>query len=522
MIAHRVNPTGQASPPSGRPSQAQISASHPEPEPNVSGNPSLQAGSPGEPLLSELSTPGVPGHVLPDPDVPAADDIPPALLRTGLALPEIGELDVVRHFTHLSQRNYAIDSGFYPLGSCTMKYNPKINEDVARLPGIAHLHPLQPDSTAQGALRLIYELERLLAAITGFKAASIQPAAGAQGEFTGMLMIRAYHLANGDSKRRKVLVPDSAHGTNPATAAMCGYHTVAIPTDRHGNVDLERLRAELDDTVVGLMLTNPNTLGLFEQGLLDVTAAVHQAGGLVYGDGANLNAILGAVKPADMGFDVLHINVHKTFSTPHGSGGPGAGPVVVGDKLAPFLPAPIVIRRQDGSYALDFERPQSIGRLSYHGHFGILARAYTYIRMHGAEGLRLLSETAVLNANYLRTLLRDLFDVPFDRGCMHEFVVSARRQKAAFGIRTLDIAKRLLDYGIHPPTVYFPLIVDEGMLIEPTEGESKRTLDNFAAVLRQIVHEAETNPELLTGAPHHTPVGRLDEVTAARKPVIRW
>ncbi|HLY66174.1 MAG TPA: aminomethyl-transferring glycine dehydrogenase subunit GcvPB, partial [Chloroflexota bacterium] len=324
--------------------------------------------------MRELSNPGAPTHALPSLDVPDPEDLPAAVCREALPLPEVGELDVVRHFTHLSQRNYSIDSGFYPLGSCTMKYNPKINEDVARLPGIAHIHPLAPDETVQGALRLIYELERLLAEVTGFSAASLQPMAGAHGEFAGMLMIRAYHQARGDTKRRKVLVPDSAHGTNPATAAMCGFHTVAIPTDRDGDVDLERLLAELDDTVVGLMLTNPNTLGLFEKRLREVTAAVHRAGGLVYGDGANLNAILGIVKPAEMGFDVLHINVHKTFSTPHGTGGPGAGPVVVGEKLAPFLPAPVVVRREDGSYALDADRPKSIGRLSYHGHFGILAR----------------------------------------------------------------------------------------------------------------------------------------------------
>ncbi len=480
----------------------------------------LDEGLQPEPLLNELSDAGVPTHQLPELDVPEAE-LPAALQRSSLNLPEIGELDVVRHFTHLSQRNYSIDSGFYPLGSCTMKYNPKINEDVARLAGIAHIHPLAPDETVQGALRLIYDLERLLAEITGFAAASLQPMAGAQGEFAGMLMIRAYHLARGETQRRKVLVPDSAHGTNPATAAMCGFHTVAIPTDNRGNVDLERLVAELDDTVVGLMLTNPNTLGLFEQQLLDVTAAVHRAGGLVYGDGANLNAILGIVKPAEMGFDVVHINVHKTFSTPHGTGGPGAGPVVVSSALEPFLPSPVV-RKEGAAYSLDFDRPQSIGRLSYHGHFGILARGYTYIRMHGPDGLRRLSETAVLNANYLRALLQDVFDVPFDRGCMHEFVLSARSLKAATGIRTLDIAKRLIDYNFHPPTIYFPLIVEEGLLIEPTESESKRTLDRFAAVLRRIAAEAQTDPELLTLAPHHAPVRRLDEVTAARKPIIHW
>jgi glycine dehydrogenase subunit 2 len=323
--------------------------------------------------------------------------------------------------------------------------------------------------------------------------------------------------------RTKVLVPDSAHGTNPATAAMCGFSTVAVPTDAHGNVDLARLEAELDETVVGLMLTNPNTLGLFEQQLRDVTAAVHRVGGLVYGDGANLNAILGIVKPADMGFDCLHINVHKTFSTPHGSGGPGAGPVAVSEKLEPYLPVPVVVQRADGSYALDYDRPKSIGRLKgFQGHFGILARGYTYIRMHGPDGLRTLSETAVLNANYLRVLLKQVYELAYDRTCMHEFVLTARRQKAEHGVRTLDIAKRLLDFGIHPPTIYFPLIVEEAIMVEPTEAESKRTLDHFAEVMRQIAAEAERDPDLVRGAPREQVVSRLDEVAAARKPILRW
>ncbi|TME42127.1 MAG: glycine dehydrogenase subunit 2, partial [Chloroflexi bacterium] len=416
-----------------------------------------------------------------------------------------------------------IDSVFYPLGSCTMKYNPRVNEDVARLPGIAHVHPLQPDSTVQGALRVMFELQRLLAAITGFSAATLQPAAGAQGELAGMLMMRAYHLERGEYQRRKVLVPDSAHGTNPATAAMAGFVSVSIPSDADGNVDLAKLEAELDETVVGLMLTNPNTLGLFETRLREVTAAVHRVGGLVYGDGANLNAILGVVKPAEMGFDCLHINVHKTFSTPHGSGGPGAGPVVVNDLLEPFLPAPLVVQEADGSYRLDFDRPRSIGRLKgFQGHFGILARGYTYLRMHGAEGLRSLSETAVLNANYLRVLLQEVFDLAYDRSCMHEFVLSARRQKATYGVRTLDIAKRLLDFGIHPPTIYFPLIVDEAIMVEPTETESRATLDHFAAVMRQIARECQDSPDVVREAPRHQVVGRLDEVSAARKPVLRW
>jgi glycine dehydrogenase subunit 2 len=477
-----------------------------------------------EPLLIELSQPGVVGHQLPTLDVPAADDdFPLQVTRPRLELPRLGELDVIRHFTHLAQRNYSIDSVFYPLGSCTMKYNPRINEDVARLPGIAHIHPLQPEETVQGALELMFELQRLLAEITGFQATTLQPAAGAQGEFAGMLMLRAYHLAHGDSRRRKVLVPDSAHGTNPATAAMCGFYTVAIPTDRDGNVDQARLEAELGDDVVGLMLTNPNTLGLFERHLRDVTDAVHRAGGLVYGDGANLNAILGVVKPAEMGFDCLHINTHKTFSTPHGAGGPGAGPVVVSELLEPYLPVPVVARRADGQFTLDVNRPASIGRLKgFHGHFGILARAYTYIRLHGADGLRRISETAVLNANYLRVLLADLFELPYDRTCMHEFVLSARRQKQSNGVRTLDIAKRLIDFGMHPPTIYFPLIVEEALMIEPTEAESRRTLDTFVAAMRQIADEAGTDPSLVLNAPHHQVVGRLDEVQAARKPVVHW
>ena len=483
----------------------------------------LNTGLQPEPLLSELTRPGAPGHQLPALDVPDVDDLGGQVLRSDLRLPEVGELDVIRHFTHLAQRNFSIDSVFYPLGSCTMKYNPRVNEDVARLPGIAHVHPLQPDETVQGALHMMFELQHILASITGFKTATLQPAAGAQGELAGMLMMRAYHLDRGDTQRRKVLVPDSAHGTNPATAAMCGFHTVSIPSDANGDIDLAKLKAELDDTVVGLMLTNPNTLGLFEKQLRAVTAAVHQAGGLVYGDGANLNAILGVVKPAEMGFDCVHINVHKTFSTPHGSGGPGAGPVVVGDLLEPFLPVPVVVQRADGSYALDYERPRSIGRLKgFQGHFGILARGYTYIRMHGSEGLRALSATAVLNANYLRALLADVYDLAYDRSCMHEFVLSARRQKAANGVRTLDIAKRLLDFGIHPPTIYFPLIVDEAIMIEPTESESKATLDRFVEVMRQIARECAETPEVVRSAPTQQVVGRLDEVTAARKPMLHW
>ena len=485
--------------------------------------PPLATGLQPEPLLIELSRPGAPTHVLPPLDVPEVDNFGGQLLRSELRLPEVGELDTLRHFTHLAQRNFSIDAVFYPLGSCTMKYNPRVNEDVARLPGIAHIHPLQPDETVQGALAIMFELQQLLAAITGFSTATLQPAAGAQGELAGMLMMRAYHLDRGDTRRVRVLVPDSAHGTNPATAAMCGFQSVPIRSDPNGNVDLDHLRSELDDTVVGLMLTNPSTLGLFEQHLLEVTDAIHQAGGLVYGDGANLNAILGVVKPADVGFDCLHINVHKTFSTPHGSGGPGAGPVAVNSLLEPFLPVPVVVKDTDGIYRLDFDRPKSIGRLKgFQGHFGILARGLTYIRMHGAEGLRSIAETAVLNANYLRAVLSDVYEVAYDRTCMHEFVLSGRRQKAETGVRTLDIAKRLLDFGIHPPTIYFPLIVDESIMVEPTESESRATLDHFAAVMRQIARECHDSPDVIHDAPHYQVVGRLDEVTAARKPVLRW
>jgi glycine dehydrogenase subunit 2 len=477
-----------------------------------------------EPLLSELSRPGRVGHMISSAGASdtANSDLPAALLRDELKLPELGELDVVRHFTHLSTMNFSIDNAFYPLGSCTMKYNPKVNEDAARLPGFLNLHPYQPEETVQGALELMMELQHLLCAITGFETITMQPAAGAQAELAGMLLIRAYHRSRGDSKRTKVLIPDSAHGTNPATAAMCGYTTVSIPTDSHGNVDLQRIKEEADETTVGLMLTNPNTLGLFEQQILEVTAAIHDAGGLVYGDGANLNAILGAVKPADLGFDVLHINTHKTFSTPHGGGGPGCGPVVARGFLEPFLPKPVVARRDSGELFLDWDRPQSIGKLkSFWGHFGVMVRALTYITLQGDQGLRDISEAAVLNANYLKAKLDDLYEVPFDRICMHEFVASGRRQKQ-HGVRTLDIAKRLIDFNIHPPTVYFPLIVEEAIMVEPTEAESKDTLDRFVQVMRQIAREAEESPELIHEAPHSQPVGRLDETTAARKPVLRW
>ncbi len=477
-----------------------------------------------EPLLSELSRAGRVGQRFAAPEgcLDATGDLPAGLLRDTLPLPELGELDVVRHFTHLSTMNHSIDAGFYPLGSCTMKYNPKVNEDVARLPGFAQLHPYQPDESVQGALQVMAELGDLLAAITGFEAVTLQPAAGAQAELCGMLLIRAFHRARGDKRRTKVLIPDSAHGTNPATAAMCGYSTVSIPTDRRGNVDLARLRDEADDETVGLMLTNPNTLGLFEQEIFEVAETIHKAGGLVYGDGANLNAIIGAVKPGQLGFDVLHINTHKTFSTPHGGGGPGCGPVVARDFLEPFLPRPVVARRPTGELFLDWDRPQSIGELKgFWGHFGVMARALTYLALQGDQGIRDISGAAVLNANYLRARLADVYDIPFDRTCMHEFVASGRRQRQ-HGVRTLDIAKRLIDFDIHPPTVYFPLIVEEAIMIEPTEAENKDTLDRFADVMLQIAREAEEAPEMIRAAPHARTVGRLDEVAAARKPMLRW
>jgi len=479
-----------------------------------------------EPTLYEQSSPGRIGVRFPEPDVPLTP-LPEMLVRADLPLPELSELDVVRHFTHLSQMNYCIDSGFYPLGSCTMKYNPKINEVTARLPGFAFTHPLQPDETVQGNLALMYELQELLKEISGFDAVTLQPAAGAQGEFTGVMIIRAYHQSRGDSKRTKMLIPNSAHGTNPATSGMTGFEVVHLPTDSRGNVDLEVLRSMCNDSVAGLMLTNPNTLGLFEEDVLEVNKIVHEAGGLVYGDGANLNALLGIARPGDLGLDIMHINLHKTFSTPHGGGGPGSGPVAVAAHLSEFLPGPLVSILEEGDEEEElaplygFVMPEkSICRVkSFNGHFGMLVRAYTYIKMHGPQGLRKISDYAVLNANYLLARLRDFYKVPYDRVCMHEFVLEGHFEDAP-EINALDIAKRLMDYNFHPPTNYFPLIVPEALMIEPTETESKQTLDRFADALIQIAAEARTHPELLKSAPHHTPVGRLDEVKAAKELVL--
>jgi glycine dehydrogenase subunit 2 len=477
-----------------------------------------------EPLLCEISVTNRKGITFPEPDVPTSP-LPQGLVREILPLPEIFEADVVRHFTRLSQLNYAIDTGFYPLGSCTMKYNPKINEETARLPGFAALHPLQPIETVQGALLLMYELQQWLMEISGFAGMTLQPAAGAQGELTGVLIIRAYHADRGDLKRNKILIPDSAHGTNPATSAMSGMVVVEIKSDERGNIDLTALRAQCDDTLAGLMLTNPNTLGLFEENIEQVVKLVHDAGGLVYGDGANMNALLGIARPGDMGIDVMHFNLHKTFSTPHGGGGPGSGPVGVAKHLVAFLPQPVVAIIEDGEEDLPplygFIKPaKSIGRVkSFHGQFGMMVRAYTYIRMHGAQGLRRISEYAVLNANYLLARLRDTYPVPYDRICMHEFVMEGHFADAP-GIRALDIAKRLMDYKFHPPTNYFPLIVHEALMIEPTETESKQTLDAFVDALLNIAAEARSNPEILKTAPHDTPYGRLDEVKAAKDLVL--
>jgi len=477
-----------------------------------------------EPTIYELSSSGRTGVRYPAPDVPVSD-LPKGFVRDNLPLPELSELDVIRHFTHLSSLNYSIDSGLYPLGSCTMKYNPKINEVTARIPGFAFTHPLQPEDTVQGNLALMYDLQEHLKEISGFSAVSLEPAAGAQGEFVGVSIIRAFHRQNSDPKRTKILIPDSAHGTNPATSAMSGFEVVPVPSDSRGNVDLAALRAVCDDTVAGLMLTNPNTLGLFDENVLQVIKIVHEVGGLVYGDGANLNALLGITRPGDLGIDIMHFNLHKTFSTPHGGGGPGSGPVGVTSRLADFLPSPIVKMIEEGTdeiaplYSL-FTPKHTIGRVkSFQGQFGMFVRAYTYIRMHGPEGLRKISEYAVLNANYLLSKIRNSYHLPYDRTCMHEFVVEGMWSDIP-EIHALDIAKRLMDYKFHPPTNYFPLIVHEALMIEPTETESMQTLDLFADAMLKIAEEAKTSPQLLKEAPHDTPIGRLDELRAAKELVL--
>ena len=478
-----------------------------------------------EPTIFELSSPGRQGVRFPASDVPEVE-LPVAFRRKELPLPELAEIDVVRHFTRISQKNYAIDLGFYPLGSCTMKYNPKINEVTSRLPGFALSHPLQPEDTVQGNLYLMYTLQEWLKEIVGLAGVTLQPAAGAHGELTGVLIIQKYHADRGDTQRTRILIPDSAHGTNPATSAMSGFEVVHLPSDARGNVDLEALKSLCDERLAGIMLTNPNTLGLFDENVTQVIELVHAAGGLVYGDGANLNALLGIVRPGDLGFDIMHLNLHKTLSTPHGGGGPGSGPVAVCQRLVEYLPDPVVAIVEPGGEELPplygYAHPtKSIGRVkSFNGHFGILVRAYTYIAMHGRDGLSNIAKKSVLNANYLLAKVKDTYHLPYDRRCMHEFVVEGQWADAP-GIRALDIAKRLIDYNFHPPTNYFPLIVHEALMIEPTETESIETLDAFADAMLKIAVEARENPELLHEAPHNSPVGRCDEVRAAKQLILR-
>ena len=475
-----------------------------------------------EPHLYERSAPGKHGTNLPRLDVPESD-LPAELLRQDDLndFPELTEPEVIRHYTRISQRNASPDTTFYPLGSCTMKASPRLHEEVARYAGFAAAHPLQGDALSQGALRLMVELQDFLGEISGFAAVSLQPAAGAHGEFAGILAFRAYHLDRGDHERVEVLVPDAAHGTNPATAAMSGLKVVGVQSDARGNVDLDDLRRKVSPRTAGMMLTNPNTLGLFEEQILTICEIVHAAGGLMYGDGANFNAILGIAKPGELGFDFMHYNLHKTFATPHGGGGPGAGAVGCTDALAPFLPGPCARRTTTGTYEL-FTPAKSIGRLKvFHGNFGMLVRAWTYIMSLGEVGLREVSETAVLNANYVRVQLQDLYPQAVERICMHETVLKGQI-KGAKGVRTLDIAKRLIDYGFHPPTIYFPLLVPEALMIEPTETEGKDVLDSFIAALRAIAAEAVATPELLHAAPTTAPVRRLDEVRAARQPILRY
>ncbi len=477
-----------------------------------------------ERLIFEQSAPGKRGMDLPPLDVPVVD--PAAVLGRDFTrasvegFPEVSEIEVLRHFTRLSTWNYAIDLGMYPLGSCTMKYNPRVNEHVARLDGLVNEHPLQPGELAQGCLRILYDLEQSLLAITGMDAATLEPAAGAHGEMTGLLMIRACLESRGNP-RKKVLIPDSAHGTNPASAVMAGYEVQNIPSNARGHVDKDRLRKAVTQDVAALMLTNPNTLGIFEDHVAEIAGILHERGALLYMDGANMNAFAGIARPGDFGVDVMHLNLHKTFSTPHGGGGPGSGPVLVKKILEPFLPLPVVVRKEGGRFALEHNRPQSIGRVrAYCGNFGVLLRALAYILAYG-PGIRQATEDAVLNANYIRKHLEGHFDLPYDLPTLHEVVFSDARQKPQ-GINTMDIAKRLIDYGFHPYTTAFPLIVPGALMIEPTESESKQECDRFVQAMRAIAAEAEATPELVKTAPHSTRVGRLDEVTAARKPILRW
>lgn len=478
-----------------------------------------------EALIFEKGAPGRQGYSLPALDVPdekLEDLLPGEYLRDDPPLlPQVSEVEVIRHYTRLSRMNYGVDIGIYPLGTCTMKYNPKLNEDISRLPGFLHTHPYFPASLVQGSLELMYEISEYLAEISGFDCMSLQPAAGAHGELTGLMLTRAYHEDRGE-KRSKVIVPDSAHGTNPASATVCGYDVVELKSNDRGLVDIQRLRELVDDDVAALMLTNPNTLGLFEEDILEIADIIHGAGGLLYYDGANMNAVMGIVRPGDMDFDIIHYNIHKTLSTPHGGGGPGSGPVGVKKFLEPYLPKPLV-KKKDGQFYLDYELPKSIGRVrNFYGNFNVIVKAYAYIRTMGPQGLRQVSEDALLNANYLMKCLKEDYFLPYDRFCMHEFVLSGTKQKEEQGVTTMEIAKRLLDYGHYAPTVYFPLIVEEALMIEPTETESRESLDEFISSMKEIAREIEEDPEMVKGAPHEAAVRRLDETQAARKPNLRW
>jgi glycine dehydrogenase subunit 2 len=471
-------------------------------------------------LLPDISQPGKIGCSLPHLDVPLSKLPPKKLLRQELELPEVSEVELIRYFTNLSKLNYGVDTGFYPLGSCTMKYNPKCHEDIAKLVGFTSIHPHQPEESVQGALQLMSELQEYLAEITGMNATSLAPIAGAHGEFAGLLMVKAYHQRLGDKARKKILLTDSSHGTNPTSTVMCGFEIGVVASDSEGNLDMKSLESLMNEEVAALTLTMPTTLGLFDPQILEISQLVHERGGLLGADGANLNAFLGQVKFGELGYDYVQINLHKTFSTPHGGGGPGSGPVCTKENLADFLPSPLVTK-SNGKY--EFVSPdKSIGRIAnFYGNFGVMVKAYAYIRSLGAEGLREVSENAVLNANYLKEKLKTYYYLPYNRTCMHEVVFSGKRQKVK-GVHTLDIAKRLLDYGLHPPTVYFPLIVDEALMTEPTETESKQTLDAYIDAMKEIAREAEENPEILHTAPHNTPVRRLDDVRANRNPDLRW
>ena len=475
-------------------------------------------------LIFDLSKAGRQGYSLPvNRWENSLSELPAGLRRSAApALPEVSELDVVRHYTNLSQMNFGVDSGFYPLGSCTMKYNPKINEEIAAMPAFAGLHPLQPCQTVQGVLSLYKDLSHALSEITGMAEFTLNPFAGAHGELTGLMVIRQYHVSRGDLKRTKVIVPDSAHGTNPASAAVCGLEIVQVKSKDNGLVDVEDLKPLLDDTIAGIMMTNPNTLGLFEKDIKEIAALVHGCGGLLYYDGANMNPLMGVVRPGDMGFDVLHLNLHKTFSTPHGGGGPGAGPVGVAAHLAGYLPVPKVVESEDGTLKVVDSEGGACGRISgFMGNFGVLLRAYAYILMLGKQNVRMVGPLAVLGANYIKESLKDCFELPIDSVCKHEFVFDGLKDKST-GVTTLDVAKRLLDYGFHAPTIYFPLLFHQAIMIEPTETESKETLDGFIEIMRHIAAEAVSDPDSLKTAPHTTPVRRLDETTAARQPILRY